>query len=252
MLFFLNCCEMNISIWYKSCFPAYDSTPLMAARAALRLIIERIEIEHCAHKHYQREYYDYASYYSVDDTYTAVVELVAHGVDKPCKPEPPQQRPTDDAKIAHTHIKRLCRYDKSKLGERSHEKYHYERIGECNEESRDAITHERAFVVTADVYLFGRVRTIAVYSECHQHNATHNLQDKTVMLVVDKVNHKTHAEPRYHGVNKVADSSSHACHEAIPTPLVQRTLYAEHAHGSHRRRSYDAYKQTFEDKVEYI
>lgn len=217
-----------------------------------RLIIKRIKIEHRTEKHYKRKNNHNAADDTVDYNYAAVVKLVTHLVDKPCQPEPPQQGAADYAEIPHTHIKRLLRDDKSKLGKGCHEKEHYQRIGECHKKGCYAVVYQCAFLVAADVYLLGRIGTITVYAEAHQHHAARYLKYEPVVIVVHQVHYEAHSKPRYHGVNQVTDRSTYTCDKAIPSSLVERPLDTEHPHRPHWSRSNDTYQYSFKDPVEYV
>lgn len=128
MLFFLNSCDMNIFLRITDCCPTARSAPFTTTRKAFRLIIERVKVEHRTQKHDQREDYHNAADYPVDDHDAAVFKLVAHFIDEPCQPEPPQQGSANDTEVTDAHVKRLFRNDESKLCEGSHEKEYDKRI----------------------------------------------------------------------------------------------------------------------------
>ena len=83
--------------------------------------MKRIKIEHRSDKHDERENHDNATDNLINNDNAAVIKLVPNLVDKPCQPEPPQQRSADNAEIAYAHMQRMLWNDESELGERSHE-----------------------------------------------------------------------------------------------------------------------------------
>ena len=216
------------------------------------LVMKCVEVEHRAQQHDEREDDDNASYHAVDEHDAAVVEFVAHLVDKPCQPEPPQQGTAHDAQIAHAHVQWMFGHDKGKLCKRCHEEQDDERVGECHQKGGDAVVYQRALLGVAHMYFFCGVRPVAIHAEDHEHDASRNLQPESVLRIVDQVHHKTHAQPRDDGIDEIADGGAHSGDESIPASLVQGALYAENAHGTHWRRCHDADEYALTYIIEYV
>lgn len=214
--------------------------------------MKRIKIEHRAYKHNQWKNHDNAADDFIYYYDAAVVEFPPYLVYQPRQPEPPQQRSADNAEIAHTHVQRMLWNDKGKLGKRCHEKEYYQRIGERNKECRHPVVYQRTFLFSAYVYLLGRVWTVTIYPESHQHYASRYLQDKTVLVVVYQIHDETHAETRYQRINEVADRRTNPRNKAIPAAFVQCALYAKHTNRSHRRWRHNANEHPFKNPVEYV
>lgn len=217
------------------------------------LIGQLVEVEDGAQQHDNGENHYYAAYNLVDEQNAVVVELAPHLVYKPCKPEPPQYGSADDAYVSHAHFNGAVGHNEGELCKQENEKEDDEGVGQRHQECRYGIVHERPFAALhALVQFLCGVGAVAVYPEYEQEHASADLQKKAVALVVDEIHHETHSKTGEQGVDDVAHRCCNARNETIPTAFVKRALYAKYAHGTHRGRSHDAYKDSLENEVQYV
>ena len=100
---------------------------------------EMIQIEYRSDERYDREDNDNTTNHLIDNKNGIGIKLATNFIDEPCQSKPPEQGTEDDAQVPHRHLDRHIRHHKGKLGERSHEKEHNERVAERNQERRDTI-----------------------------------------------------------------------------------------------------------------
>ena len=190
------------------------------------LVWKFIEVEHRAEQHYNREDYDDASHYAVDEQNAVVVELAPNLVYEPRQAEPPQHGAEDDADVANGHLERAVVHHEGKLGKEKDEEEDDKRVGQRNEKSRDAVVCQcPLLVLIALVHVLCRVGAVTIDTEQQQHNAAAYLQNEAVVLVAHEVHDKTHSESGKECVDDVAHAGSDTCNKAIPSAFVKRALY---------------------------
>ena len=189
----------------------------------------------------------------VDDLDAVGTELRAHLVDEPRQSPPPEECAADDAHEPYHHLEGLVELQaEGKLGVEGHEEEDDKGIAQRDEEGRHGVVRERSLLLSGCAQLARGVCAVGIEAEAEQQEASHDLKIEAVGVVAHEVDHETHAETGNTGVDDVAQGSTATRNETIPAALVQRALYAQHAHRSHRCRGYDAYQQAFDDDVEKI
>lgn len=216
----------------------------------LLLIRQCVQIEHRAKEHNQREDDHDAAHHTIDDEDAALVELAAHLVYEPRQTKPPQHSTKHYACITYRHLQRTLRHHKGKLSKEKDEEEDDKRIGECHQERREAVVHQRALLrFVAPMNILRRVGAIAVDAKQQQYNTATYLKHKTRTLVAHKIHDKTHTDTRKQRIYKVADTSTDTRNKTIPATFIQSSLYAKHPHRTHRSRCHDANQYSMEYKV---
>ena len=208
-----------------------------------------IQIENRAEESDDGEDDDHAAYYLIDNYDAVGIKFVPNLVDEPGESEPPQQGSEDDAEIPYSHFYRHIRYDESKLREGGHEEEHDERIGECNEKSRNKVVKISAFAARNRTDGLHRIAPESIDTECQQQNAAKKLQIKDVFIHI--VEYETHSVSSQQRIEYIAKRRAYTCHETIPASLVQRTLYAKHPYRTQRCRHDDTYNKALPQYVQY-
>ena len=138
----------------------------------------------------------------------------------------------------------MVRNDKCKLGVARHEEKKNKRIWQSDDESRETIVKQWAFV-SAYMNLLGRIAAETVVSESEKQEASEYLQIETVLMIGDEIHHEAHAEASNHCVEDVTTCCSDTCDEAKPASFIYSTLYTKNAYRTHWRWSHNADKHTF-------
>ncbi len=211
-----------------------------------------IEIERRTDEGNHREDDNHASYHLVYNEDAIGVELATYLVDEPRQSEPPEQRPEHDAQIAHPHLHGHIGHHKGKLGEGCHEEEHDKRIGQGDEERRNAVVQERALLVAALVHVLGGIALEAIDAEHQEQETSEDLEVELVLGVVDNIHHEAHTQASEQGIHNVAACCSHTSHETIPTPFVQSALNTQDAHGPHRGGGKNTYDNSLENEIKNI
>ena len=194
-----------------------------------------VKVEHRADEDDDRHHYDDAAHHLVDYLNAVGVENRTDLVYEPCQSIPPQHRTADNADISGTHLGWMVGDYECKLGEESHHEHYDERIGERDEECRDAVVDERALGATvAYVNFLHRVASERIDSEYHEDDTGRNLQYVPIVGIADEVHDERHSKTRYKGVYEIADTGADACHETEPSAFVECALNAKHSYRAHR------------------
>lgn len=188
----------------------------------------------------------------VDENDAIVVEYNPDFVDEPCQSKPPHEGTSHDARIAYEHHEGVSWHYEGQLGKAGHKEKDNEGVGDSHQEGRHPIVDERTFGVAALVHVFSRVGAETVNTEKEEHHASHNLQEKLVVGIVDEIHHKRHTHTCDGGIKQVAHRSSYACHKAIPPTFVKRALYAQYTHRTHRCRGKNTNDDTLKDGAEDV
>ena len=213
---------------------------------------EMVEIENRTYQGDDREDDDHASYYLINNKDAVGVKLTTDFIDQPRQAKPPEQGTEDDAQIPHSHLQWHIGHHEGKLSEGRHEEEHDERIGQRDEECRDAVVQQRALLVAALVHVLGRIALEAIDTENQKKQAAENLKIKLVLRIVDEIHHETHAQTCEERIHDVAASGTDARHKTIPTPLVQGALNTQYAHRSHWSRGNNTYDNTLENEIKNV
>ena len=211
-----------------------------------------IQIEYRSDEGDDREDDDNATNHLIDNEDAIGIKLATNLVDEPRQAKPPKQCAKDDADVAHRHFDRHIRHHEGKLGKRSHEEEHDERVTERNQKRRDTIMEQRTLLVAALVHVLHRIALEAIDTEHEEHDATKDLQIELILRIIHKIHHETHAETREKSVHDVAAGGTDTCDETIPTPLVQSALDTQDANRSHRGRGNHTYDNSLEYKIKNI
>ena len=211
-----------------------------------------IKIENRAYQGDDREDDDHASYHLINNKDAVGIKLATDFIDQPSQTKPPKQGTEDNAQIPHSHLQRHVGHHEGKLSEGRHEEEHDERIGQRDEERRDAIVQQRALLVAALVHVLGRIALEAIDTEGQKKETTENLKIELVLRIVDEIHHKAHAKSCEERIHDVTASGTDARHETIPTPLVQGALNTQYTHRSHRSRGNNTYDNTLENEIKNV
>ena len=115
--------------------------------------------------------------------------------------------------------------DKGQLSENGHEQENDERVGEGDEKSSHSIVQIRPLGHATVVHVLHRVRPETDDTEDEQHDASCDLQEETVLSIVDEVHHKTHSQASDHRVDQVAGRGTQSGDKSIPSAFVERALH---------------------------
>ena len=163
-----------------------------------------IEVEHRSYECYNREDNHQRAYHLIYYNNAVGIKLASYLVYKPRQSEPPQQRSKDNAEIADGHFEGMVGYDEGKLSIGCHEKKHYQRITQGDEESCQGVLPQGAFLVRAFVSVLHWVGLEAEHTEQEQQAASQNLQIELVLGIVNEVHNEAHAQASYQSIDYVA------------------------------------------------
>ena len=82
-----------------------------------------------------------------------------------------------------------------------------------------------ALFIAADVHIFRGIRSETIHTKQQKNNAGSDLQDITVMLILNDIHQKAHSKTLNQRINNIAHRCTNTRNNSIPTTLIECTLH---------------------------
>ena len=193
----------------------------------------------------ERHKQNYDTDNAVNKPHTPHIEVRPHCIHEKCHHKPPQYRTGENRRKAYyVVVVFIIGRQEIKPRKQSYYQEQYQRIGECKQKPGHKILRVIHLALLRRLQCSCRILLYEVKSEYQQHDAAKHLQQALIGLY--EIYDKRQPKSREQTIEHIGESSSYTGVESCPTSLVERALYAQHAHRTHRRRNQYSYYQPSE------